>query len=316
MYITEGWLSTMPNHRYEPQGIDPQRLGIQRIPRVLIVYKKSSYEAHVLDEKDENYLRLMRERNVVIRKSKSSHDIHIETLETIKGHLRTLRIPFDFRLRYHLRPLKNYDLVLTIGGDGTFLETSHYIENGLLMGINSVPQESVGFFCKTTADTFLEKMFLFIEGKAPIKLLQRLEIAINNQIVFPLALNDTLFANQNPAGTTRYLLRIRGVQEEQKSSGLWLSPAPGSTAATKSAGGKKLPLTSQKIQYVTREPYAPPEKRYKLLKGILNPRESIQFVSTMDDGIIYIDGPHHAYPIQRGTTVKARHAQKPIGAIW
>ena len=55
--------------------------------RVLIVYKKSSYEAHVMDEKDRNYLKLLKERNPAIRKSKSIHDTHRDTFETVKKRL-------------------------------------------------------------------------------------------------------------------------------------------------------------------------------------------------------------------------------------
>ena len=33
-----------------------------KIEKVLIVYKKSSYEEHVLDEKDKNFLKLLREK--------------------------------------------------------------------------------------------------------------------------------------------------------------------------------------------------------------------------------------------------------------
>ncbi len=286
------------------------------IRRLLIVYKKSSYEAHAIDKKDKNFLRLLQERSVVLRRSKSTHDLHVESFETIKNHLRHLKIPFDVRLRYKLRAIRGYDLVITIGGDGTFLETSHHLREGLILGVNSVPNDSVGFFCKATAENFLEKIYHYIKGQARIQTFQRLKIMIDSKKQEALALNDILFASQNPAGTTRYVLKIGKNSEEQKSSGLWISTAAGSTAATRSAGGTPLPLGSKRIQYVVREPYKPEGKKYRLLKKVLGPPKNIEILSMMDDAAIFVDGPHIIYPVRRGSTVIIQNAQHPIQVIW
>ncbi len=287
-----------------------------KIDRVLIVYKKSSYEAHAIDQKDRNYLRLLQEGNVAIRKSKTTHDRHVDSLETVKTHLRRLKIPFDVRLRYDLDAIRGHDLVVTIGGDGTFLEASHYLERGVLLGINSVPQESVGFFCRATAENFLEKIYQYLQGSGSLQTLHRLAIQIDGRRLGPLVLNDLLFSNQNPAGTTRYVLKTQKKSEEQKSSGVWVSPAPGSTAATKSAGGRVLPLDSERFQYVVREPYTPAGKKYRLIRGVLNPRERVEILSMMDEASLFIDGPHVCTPIHRGSRIVVTHADKPIRAIW
>lgn len=287
-----------------------------KVGRFLIVYKKSSYQEHAIDEKDPNYLRLLKERNIVTRHSKSTHDVHLDSLETIKNHLKQLKIPFDVKLRYNLKPIRGYDLVITIGGDGTFLETSHYLQEGLLMGINSVPNESVGYYCRATAETFLEKMYQHLQGALKIQTLHRLGFKIDGKEKFPLALNDILFTNKNPAGTTRYVLEVGHRREEQKSSGLWICPAPGSTAATHSAGGTKLSVTSKKIQYVVREPYAPPRKKYHLLKDTLGAESKVEILSMMDDACLYVDGPHEAHPIQRGEHIEIMNAHRPIQALW
>ena len=286
------------------------------IRKILIVYKKSSYQEHALDKKDGNFLRLLRERNLAIKKSKNTHDVHMDTLETVKMRLRELKIPFDIRLRYTLSPIRGYDLVITIGGDGTFLETSHYLETGVILGVNSVPRESIGYFCKANSENFLEKIYLYLDGRAPMQTLHRLEMVIDGKKELPLALNDILFTNQSPAGTTRYLLKIGKNQEEQKSSGLWISPAPGSTAAIHSAGGKKLPLGSDKFQYIIREPYAPPGRIYQLVHGILNPRQKVEILSMMDDASLFVDGHHRVRPIKRGSQIIIQHAANPIQAIW
>lgn len=287
-----------------------------KIRKVLIVYKKSSYQDHALDRKDANFLRLLKERNIAIRRSKNTHDIHQNTFETVKAHLKALGIPFDVRLRYHLKTARGYDLILTIGGDGTFLDTSHFLKGGVLLGINSVPEESVGFFCRATADNFLEKIYVFLQGRAKLQTLHRLRITIDGKKRGAMALNDILFANRNPAGTTRYLLRAGSRREEQKSSGLWISPAAGSTAATKSAGGRPLPLGSAKMQLVVREPYEPPGRKYLLKRVVLGPRQRLTILPMMDDAALFIDGPHFTFPVRRGCTIVIQNAWEPIRVLW
>ncbi len=287
-----------------------------KIRKVLIVYKKSSYATHVIDRQDSNYMRLLKEKNFAIRRSRSTHTRHMETLESVKKELQQLGISFEVILRYHLKPIRNYDLAITIGGDGTFLETSHLLENGLLMGVNSVPDESVGYYCRTHAKNFHRKFTALMEGSALIQPLHRLQVTVDEDTVLPLVLNDMLLSNINPAGTTRYVLKVGDVTEEQKSSGLWISPAPGSTAATHSAGGKVLHIGSKKFQYVVREPYQPPGKCYQLLGEVLKEKDKIEILSMMDDASLYIDGPHFTHPIRRGSLVQVKNARKPIMAVW
>lgn len=292
-----------------------------RINRVLIVYKKSSYEAHLL-QRDPVYLRLLRRRSVATRASLDIHREHQLTLRTIKHDLQDLEIPFDVKQRYRLEPIRDYDLVITVGGDGTFLETSHFIEKSVLIGVNSAPSASVGFYCAATRRNFRRKIRSLLTGTARIRKLARLELILGveppqgEKRLFPLVLNDILFTSRNPAGTTRYLLKIGNRREEQKSSGIWISPAAGSTAAIRSAGGRILQLDSNRFQYVVREPYQPRGRKYRLHKGVLSKRETVRILSMMDGGAAYLDGPHHLIPIKRGSLLTVRRSRCPVSVVW
>src|SRR5262245_6850529 len=77
---------------------------------------------------------------------------HQRTLETVRQALAKRQLAFAevslLRLNAKLkRQLATADLVITIGGDGTVLGTSHYVRHGLLLGVNSAPGDSVGHFC-------------------------------------------------------------------------------------------------------------------------------------------------------------------------
>ena len=270
-----------------------------------------------MEERDPNYLRLLREGNIATRSSKRLHREHRASFEQVQRDLRELGLRFDVRLRYHLKkPISAYDLVITIGGDGTFLETSHYLESGVMLGINSAPSESVGYYCRANRRNFRGRLIGLLRGRQRLQKLARLEVEVPGRRRSPLVLNDILFTNRNPAGTTRYRLRIAGVEEEQKSSGIWIAPAPGSTAAIHSAGGKVLPLGSDKFQFVVREAYLPRGQRYRFLKRVLGKGQKIRLLSMMDDAALYLDGPHHVYRIRRGDVVTIRAAGSPLYAVW
>ena len=80
--------------------------------------------------------------------------------------------------------------------------------------------------------------------------LSRMSVIRNGAPVSTRVLNDALFCHRSPAATTRYILKLGKLVEEQKSSGFWIGPAAGSTAAQRSAGGKILPLASTDLQLV------------------------------------------------------------------
>ena len=91
---------------------------------------------------------------------------------------------------------------------------------------------------------------------------------------------------------TSYTLDIGSVSEPQRSSGLWIATAAGSTAAICAAGGRNPPLRSRKLQYLVREPYNGGRCRYRLRKGIVGPETLLVVTSKTRRGRLFIDGPH------------------------
>ena len=287
-----------------------------KINRVLLVYKKSSYQRHALDRKDRHFLKLLRQNNISSWSSRQTHERHMKTLQVVKNILSDFGIHYDVRLRYRLDNLPSYDLVITIGGDGTFLETSHFIRGTPIMGINSTPAVSVGYFCKTDSESFKRKMKRFLQGNCRFESLHRVRATVNGKPAGPLALNDILFTSRNPADTSRYLIGRGKRREEQKSSGVWIASAAGSTAAIASAGGKTLPLHTAKFEYRVRELYHTRGKTCRLLHGILSPHEKLTIVSNMNHGALYFDGPHSIAPVRRGDVIRFEQANDPVRAIW
>jgi NAD+ kinase len=197
-----------------------------------------------------------------------------------------------------IRPKKG--VVISLGGDGTFLHASHHVGNDIeILGINSCPQNSVGHLCVVKPESisfYLKKIFL--EKNYKSVLAKRLKVKIANKVNIPLALNDILISHLHPAATSRYQISIldenKYVLQSEKhlSSGMWIATPAGSTAAISSYGFSPLPLNSKKILFANREPYLVQGEEKKLNKFEIDAdTQSILIFSRMRQGLVCLDGP-------------------------
>lgn len=210
------------------------------------------------------------------------------------------------------RKISAADLVITIGGDGTALGASHYITHGCMLGVNSAPGDSVGHFCHTNRDNFAQRFADILMARWKPTELARLSILLDDKLIPELALNDVLIAHDCPAATTRYLIECGQIGEEQRSSGVWIATAAGSTAGIRSAGGRVMPLGSRRLQFLVRELYREPHRSYALTRGFLDPGIELAVASKMQKAHLYVDGARTAYPFPFGTRARIKLADQRL----
>ncbi len=283
-----------------------------KLEKILVVYKKSTFDLYNNEEFNPNVKKLIEENHVSVKSLKDSHDIHQMTVDTIIEVLSNKGIQLDVIFRGDLKQVEDYDLVITTGGDGTILETSKYIKDTPIMGVNSDPSGSVGFFTGATKDDFEEKIELILNDSINKLDVTRIKLVLNGNPINELVLNDILITHSIPAATSRYIIRLNGAEENHRSSGLWISTAAGSTAAIRSAGGIPLPINEDKFQYLVREFYDRGSKKYKLLGGICDFSESLEIISQMRLGRFYIDGPYFDYPFTVGDVLTFQKSEFPL----
>ncbi|MCE9625308.1 MAG: hypothetical protein K8R69_07660, partial [Deltaproteobacteria bacterium] len=268
-----------------------------KIERALVVYNKPLYQLHVLEQHDPHYIGLLKKKHPTTKLWKAVHAMHQETLEGVRSTLQLLGIVTDTVFRGHLKKIGNYDLVVTVGGDGTFLDISHSLGSQVLLGVNSAPIDSTGALCRAKVDSFLSLLIDLITGeRLPLKI-PRLKVKVNGKALSYPVLNEVLFANQSSAGTARYLIVLGKRGEEQKSSGIWVCAPTGSTAAIRSAGGKPMPIAKTAMQYVVRELFTEPSKHFKIRHGILPKGKKLTIYSKMRQGALFIDGNKISVPL-------------------
>jgi NAD+ kinase len=151
-----------------------------------------------------------------------------------------------------------------------------------------------------------------LAGRLPSVKLTRMRVSVNGRLRSKHVLNEALYCHASPAATSRYLLRLGRTTEEQRSSGIVIGPAAGSTAAQRSAGGRVLPLGSRSLQLVVREPYNPSGKPYKLARRLVAPGEELEVASKMDNACLFFDGPHRQVPVRLGDHVTFAASDEPL----
>lgn len=283
--------------------------------RVLVVYKESAYSQYLTSHQLRRGLKRGGYWGVVL----GSHQRHNETLAGVRDALKARGLRATLVMRDRVHRLKDvngrFRFVVTVGGDGTFLDSSHYVSRIPILGVNSDPSRSVARFSGCDLGTFPPLLSDFLSGRLRPVAVPRLEFSVNGRPGRWPVLNDLLVSTLSPAGTSRYILKAGRRVEEQMSSGLWISTSAGSTAAILSAGGKALPVTARKFQYVVREIYQKKFGPRRLLKGILGQGESLEILSRMKEGRVFADGANLVAPFTLGDRLLVRLSKRPLWVI-
>ena len=287
-----------------------------RAPRVAFLLKRSAWQLFVEEKGDKRLAALVRRGDPTVTRLKASHDSHAATVAEVFEALRALGAktthieedPGDLRS-------KDFDLVVTVGGDGTLLRASHFVTDVPVLGINSAPRSSVGFFCGGRAGGAHQAIAAAFAGTLPTAELTRMKVTLNDEVVAKRVLNDALYCHASPAATSRYIITSGKITEEHKSSGFWIGPAAGSTAAQRSAGGRILPLTSSDLQLVVREPYTPRGQKYALRTLRITAGETVVVRSKMREGVMFFDGPQERVSLVFGDVVTFSGADQPIRIV-
>lgn len=207
------------------------------------------------------------------------------------------------------------DLIITVGGDGTFLRASHFVGDTPMLGVNIDPASKLGFYTSATAADFAQKFRKLRVGKFKIIALPRLQIEISRKALPDLALNEVFFGDRLPYKMCRYKLTINGRSEEQRSSGVLVSTGAGSHAWMQSAGGKRFPITAEKMEYLVREPYHLLNRKGRLRQGFVGPKGKIQITSRDKNNFIIIDALTKLYPLPAGKTATIRMAKERVRLV-
>lgn len=239
-------------------------------------------------------------------------------LDTVERILKKYSISYKLANRDRLakKHFEGKDLIIAVGGDGTFLRAAHFIGKQPVFGVNADLKNKEGFFMKADKKNFEQKLEKIIKNRFKIVKLPRLEAYINNRKAWTMALNEFFIGPLKSYHAAKYLIEQNGKKERQKSSGVLVTTAAGSYAWASACCSRRLPLNSSKYQFVVREPYEGKVfKNYKLKYGILNKNQKISIISEMLDGILVADSVGKEFKLKLGDRITVRMSRNRLNFI-
>jgi len=288
-------------------------------PRILVIHRRSPYTDMVPGGAAPGVADMFEANDPFVESIKRAHEAHEGAMGLVATALDARGLDSTWCHELDGVDPDAFDLVVTIGGDGTVLHASHSIGDTPVLAVNSSPSTSVGFFTACGARAFPAVLEQVLDGRVRPTPLFRMSVRVRGELVSDRVLNDVLFSHDCPASTTRYVLGLRGRSEDQVSSGVWVATAAGSTAAIRAAGGRPIEAGSGRLQFAVREPGpcggAADYRLPTVTHGFVEQGETLEIRSRTTAARIYIDGPHVVFPVGFGDTVSFTGAARPLNLL-
>jgi NAD+ kinase len=269
---------------------------------ITIVFKESRYELY-LKSNDEGERQALLQESDGLANLLAKHESHYRCLDAVIEAAEGLGLAHQEVTRSDITTFNGSSLIIPVGGDGTFIDASHYILNRTpILGVNSSPGVSAGFFCYTTASGITAALREM--ETLPRTILSRMHIAIDGKDTAP-AINDVILRHIH-LGSSWW--NIKDDQEEtlfKYPYMLMVSTPGGSTGGMINLGGDIVPIGSSLLQYrfvgLRNEP-----SRFS---------EHLDIASRTNRGVMQIDGYHIRYDIHYGTKLEIDLTGPPLTVI-
>lgn len=282
-----------------------------KIEKIVVVPKLSKYELdmHLLNLASDKIIDRYKKEGVDIDRILSSHERQKQELNKLKQLLPNAL--FISRDEFTNDIATRADLVIAFGGDNHFQYVSHFINDKLILGINSDPVSSEGALTYFTVDSFSNELNNIKAGKYNIEEWTRLGVYFNGNYV-GLATSEVFIGEKERKNMSRHILEFGKKKEEQKCSGLIVATGTGATGWYDSScrylyeNGNKFSKIESSGRFLITEPYNGKHSNYSMLEGKLNINEELLIHSLNDSsGIVTLDCIEE-YKFNRGAHVKVK----------
>ncbi len=183
------------------------------------------------------------------------------------------------------------DLLICLGGDGTFLSAAHH-ESAKYLPVTGVNLGSVGFLHEIDVDRLEEAVCLLVQRKYSIERRSLLASSCydtgGHRTVFDEALNDVVLARGNPITSIIVGLEIDGERvEDLPGDGVIIATPTGSTAYSMSAGG---PIIHPAAEVILITPICPHTLQNRSYITGIQSEITLRLISNQDGASLSVDG--------------------------
>ncbi|MDH5559548.1 MAG: hypothetical protein OEY59_01675 [Deltaproteobacteria bacterium] len=203
-------------------------------------------------------------------------------------------------------PGKN-DLIISCGGDGTFLSCAQHYQNTFILGMNSdfshtVGVGSAGALTSTNWTNLRQNLQSLLEKNYFIDQWSRLQVKINGELIPRLAVNDIYFGQKIAYQTCNFHITQSGVQEDFECSGVLCCTGMGSHAWYYNAGGS--PFSNEIDAFGFKVLFPNLKRNLQFTSGIVSNRNELIIFSEGDDYILSFDSREDVLTMELGDEVR------------
>lgn len=207
------------------------------------------------------------------------------------------------------------DLMICLGGDGTFLSAAHH-PSARDLAKTGVNLGSVGFLQEIEPERMEEAVARLLAGDFWIERRSLLESSCydtgGHQILVDQALNDVVIARGSRARSIVTSLEVDGVKvQDIPGDGVIVSTPTGSTAYSLSAGGPIVQPTAAIILITPICPHTMQNRPYIVDGGS---EVTLRLISNQEGACLTVDG-RGGYDLTAGSLVRVRTAERKIKYI-
>jgi NAD+ kinase len=265
--------------------------------------KKEKKKLKVDSKRIQSVLIVAKQNSVGIKAAKKVESLLLGKVKEIHFDSST-----SIRLRKRGASIRKFrgDLVITLGGDGTFLWTAHKSDLPIL----PVKLEGQGFLCTMNLKQFAENLDKILRKEFEIIERMRLSctkvsqstiqkyIEIIRPTQYPLALNEIAFGRKRPSKVLEIEYKVDGIVFDMIGDGVMFATPSGSTAYHSSAGGAMIDPSLKMISIVPLYPF------FSKLKPMIVPQDKkIEVTIRGGDCALVIDGHGGDYVKKNSTFV-------------
>ncbi|HPX92953.1 MAG TPA: NAD(+)/NADH kinase [Bacillota bacterium] len=207
------------------------------------------------------------------------------------------------------------DLMICLGGDGTFLSAAHH-ESSRDLAKTGVNLGSVGFLQEIDPDRMEEALARLVEGDYEIEYRSLLEATCfdtgGHKVLIDEALNDVVIARGSRAKSIIAALEVDGVRvQDIPGDGVIVSTPTGSTAYSLSAGGPIVHPTAEVILVTPICPHTMQNRSYVIDAGA---GIVLRLMSNQEGAFLSVDG-RGGYELSTGSRVRIKTSERKVKYI-
>jgi NAD kinase len=285
-----------------------------KIQNVLLATKQTALE-HYRQHHDNPSEVLPKE---LLDKKRLEHEEHYESF----NYIRKILDKYGIKYQRVYMPYGSYeefegrDLIISIGGDGTVLNTAHYIlDDTPLLTVKS-EGDSVGALCMISANQFEDTFKKILNDDFNLEIWTRVEGKFGHKT--DIALNEIAVGQKHFNAMAQYSLKLNNEQETQRSSKIIISTGAGSTGWYSNVQHNKgeFSKTLPELRFTVSEDIK--KHNYKMVHGHIQLKETLEITSLMDtNGCISFDGDSNKrmYDFPIGHKLQIKISDKPLHVI-